>query len=147
MATKIRGVVPRMGKGSRIRPDGSGGYRSIVAVGGPTFQSVANAASGTLTFTLAEPAVLDKLIIGANAATALVASPAEGSISGSFVTGITLSGDSLVSGNVGATLFNWNSLASPRFGHTVLPGVNTLSITVLNESGATLEYNAAFSVA
>jgi hypothetical protein len=28
-----KGIVPRMGKGSRIRPDGQGGYRSIVAVG------------------------------------------------------------------------------------------------------------------
>lgn len=139
--------IPRLRKGSFIRPDGAGGYRSIVCVGGPAFTAVANAASGTLTFTLAEPAVLDKLTIMGGAAVALVASPAEGSISGSYVTAITLSGDSLLSGFVPVTMFSERSLNSPRFGHSVVPGASTLSAVILNESGAGLEYGAAFSVA
>ena len=138
--------VPRLRKGSFIRPDGAGGYRSIVAVGGPTFTSIANAASATRTFTLAEPAVLDKLVIMAGAAISLVAG-ADAAERGSYVTAITLSGDALVSGYVPANMFSERSLSSPRFGHSVVPGASTLAVGLLTETGATVEYGAGFTVA
>lgn len=138
-------LMPRIGKrGSPLRPGLAGDYRSIVAVGGPTFTSVANAASGTMTFSLVEPCILDRLVLMAGAAIQLVAG-ADSALGGSYVTAISLNGDSLVSGNVAATIFHERSNWSPAFGHTCSK-VDALSITVLNESGAVVEYGAAFSV-
>lgn len=144
---KQRGLVPRPNlRGSIIRRSGTGqGFRDIVAIGGPTFTAAANAASGTMAFTFAEPGILDKMILMGGAAVSLVAG-ADSALAGCYVTSITLNGNGLVSGNVPALIFHERSVISPAFGHSVQPGTSVLSVVALNESGAALEFGVGFSV-
>lgn len=140
-------IKPRPGeRGSAIRLTSSGnGFRDIVAMGCTVLQSAADGASATLAFTFAEEGVLDRLVLMANAATALVAG-ADAALNGCYVTTLSLNGNAVISGHVPASSFSERSFWSPVFGHTIVPGSSQLSLIVLNQTGATLEIGAAFTV-
>ena len=137
--------MPVRKRGSQVRVNQDGSFRDIVAVGGPTFTSIANAASSTLTYTFTEACVLDKLTAMAGAVVQLVAG-GDSAERGSYLTAAALNGNGLTSGNVPLAMFAPESTNQTIWGHTVVPGVSILILTILNESGATLEYGIGYSV-
>jgi hypothetical protein len=133
-------------RGSAIRPtEAAGEYRSIIAMGGngaSQATSIADAGSATLTFTVSEAGWLDRLVVMGNAAAALAAGTVVAPI-GAYVTSIKHNNDELVTGAVPATVFGHDSQSNPPMGHYVRPS-DSLTITIVNQSGATAEYGASF---
>lgn len=143
----LRGLVPDMSapKGSIFRLAASGGYRSLVAAGATAAAvTAADGATATFSFTFTEAFIADRLILDANAAVALVAGNAAG-LAGAYVTTFTINGDSFISGNVPARVFDPMSNWNPVLGVNMIPAVSQVSVIVTNQTGAGIEAGAAFT--
>ncbi len=128
-------VADNMGiaKGSIYR-----GGRSCVALGGGTAASIAADASNTFTITIDEDCVLERLVIQGAVA----------ELEQLVVTDIKIGGDSLVSSaEVPATLFRYDSVASPFFGHPVSSDTKvTVTLANRDATNAATEVTVGFAV-
>lgn len=132
-------------KGSIIRRAAGGGFRSLIAAGATAASiTAADNATAAAAFTFNEAFVADKLNVMVNAAVALVAGNARGA-AGAYVTVFTINGDSMISGNVPAVIFDVDSVISPMVGVTLVPGVSQVAVSVLNATGAAVEVGVAFT--
>lgn len=131
---------------SPFRPSSDGQLRSLIAAGGSAqATSVADAAStAALAPTVTEAFVADRLVVMSNAAIALAAGTVASAI-GVYLTGFTVNGDALISGNVPAMTFDPSSNWSPVLGFSVYPAVSVFAITFQNQAGAAVEIGFALT--
>jgi hypothetical protein len=135
--------LARPSKGSALRPDEGGGYKSLVAIGATAANtSLADATtSSAIECSTAEAGHIAKFVCDA---TIPGAAPARVT-SGVSITSIKHNNDEMVTGYVPISVFAQDSVASPMFGHWV--DVNdVISVTFRNETGATVELSFAFTV-
>ena len=120
--------LARYTKGSALRNG-----RSYVALGAAVTAIVAGAAAD-ITWVIQEPGYLGKLCLQSETDTL-----------GLFVTGLTIRGDNLFSGDVVAEMFRPDSVHSPIFGHYI--DTNTrLVIGLRNDSAADMDISPSFAL-
>jgi len=124
------------GSGSSIR----GGRDTIVAGATVAAVTASDGATATLTITAQRPCVLEHIVLGANAAVALVAGNDAG-LAGTAVTSIALAGRQYVNGSaayVSGEVFSAYSRVNPVFG-VGMDSTNSMVILLANYTGAGIE--------